>query len=168
MDKELANRLFTIYEQALTVLGEAESVYREVQDDEERQVLWRNHAKLIASLLIDFRAPLVREFPEFDTQKPEDEEEDTDELSPEEQEAVNQLGPAQIAQIDHALLENCAQNWRKVARVVGTTMMEIRSEFRGIPDIYYGQRIALLVSEGRLESQGNLAYMRFSEVRLPA
>ena len=67
MDKELANRLFTIYEQALTVLGEAESVYREVQDDEERQVLWRSHAKLITSLLIDFRAPLVREFPEFDT-----------------------------------------------------------------------------------------------------
>ena len=35
-----------------------------------------------------------------------------------------------------------------------------------VPDGYYAQRVALLVDSGKLESQGNLEYMRFSEVRL--
>jgi len=38
----------------------------------------------------------------------------------------------------------------------------------GIPDIYYANRVRALVEAGRLESQGNLDYMRFSEVRLSA
>ena len=37
----------------------------------------------------------------------------------------------------------------------------------GIPDLFYAERLRKLVQDGRLESQGNLAYMRLSEVRLP-
>lgn len=36
-----------------------------------------------------------------------------------------------------------------------------------IPDIYYAQGIRRLVDEKKLESQGNLSYMRYSEVPLP-
>ena len=37
----------------------------------------------------------------------------------------------------------------------------------GIPDVFYAQRVRKLVEDGHLEAQGNLAYMRYSEVRLP-
>ena len=37
----------------------------------------------------------------------------------------------------------------------------------GIPDSYYAQRVAALVSEGKLVSQGDLKRMHSSEVKLP-
>ena len=47
-------------------------------------------------------------------------------------------------------------------------MMEMQNRISGIPDIFYSQRVRHLVEEGKLESQGNLGYMRYSEVRLPS
>jgi len=57
--------------------------------------------------------------------------------------------------------------WRKVARIVGTTIGELSERFPGIPDVYYAQRVRRLVAVGELESQGNLEYMGYSEVHLP-
>jgi hypothetical protein len=37
--------------------------------------------------------------------------------------------------------------------------------FDDIPDVFYGQRVLQLASEGLLSAQGNLRRMRFSEVR---
>jgi hypothetical protein len=37
----------------------------------------------------------------------------------------------------------------------------------GIPYTFYALRTKTLVAQGRLESQGNLEFIRFSEVRLP-
>jgi len=37
----------------------------------------------------------------------------------------------------------------------------------GLPDLYYAQRVKSLVSRGLLIAEGNLDYMRYSEVRLP-
>jgi hypothetical protein len=48
------------------------------------------------------------------------------------------------------------------------TIGELSERFPNIPDIYYAQRLRRLVAVGELESQGNLEYMRYSEVRLPA
>jgi hypothetical protein len=39
---------------------------------------------------------------------------------------------------------------------------------RGVPDMYYAERVRILVRRGLLESQCNLAAMRYSEVRIPA
>jgi hypothetical protein len=89
-------------------------------------------------------------------------------LTEEQTALVNQLSEIEIKRIDKALLSNACQYWRKVARVVGTTMMEMQDRSSGIPDTYYSQRVRHLVEEGKLESQGNLAYMRYSEVRLPS
>jgi hypothetical protein len=88
-------------------------------------------------------------------------------LTPEQKVKVAQLSEAEIRSIDEALLSNACHRWRKIARVVGTTMSSLTNRIQGIPDLFYSQRVRKLVEDGRLESQGNLAYMRFSEVRLP-
>ena len=59
-------------------------------------------------------------------------------------------------------------SWRKVARIVGMTIGDLSERLPNVPDVYYAQRVRRLVAVGELESQGNLAYMRYSEVRLPA
>ena len=45
-------------------------------------------------------------------------------------------------------------------------MLSLTDRVEGIPDSYYAQRIQKLVNDGLLVSQGNLSYMRFSEVRI--
>ena len=70
--------------------------------------------------------------------------------------------------MDRVLLAQSAHSWRKVARIVGMAIGELSERLPNIPDVYYAQRVQRLVAVGELESQGNLAYMRYSEVRLPA
>lgn len=89
------------------------------------------------------------------------------ELTPEQVKLVEELTDTEVQAIDEALLANTCDKWRKVARVVGTTMMELPCRVEGVPDVYYSQRIQKLVKDGLLESQGNLSYMRYSEVRRP-
>lgn len=89
-------------------------------------------------------------------------------MSAEQLALVNKLSEIDIKRIDKILISKACQYWRKVARVVGNTMMEMQDRISGIPDIYYAQRVRHLVKEGKLESQGNLAYMRYSEVRYPS
>ncbi len=89
------------------------------------------------------------------------------ELSDEQQARVDQLTSEELRLIDDALLAQCNHQFRKVARVVGTMMMERDEIYKGIPDIFYSQRVTKLIESGRLEHQGRLGYMRFCEVRLP-
>ena len=49
--------------------------------------------------------------------------------------------------------------------IVGITMMDLPNHIKGIPDTFYAQRVRKLVEGSHLEAQGNLQYMRFSEVR---
>ena len=86
-------------------------------------------------------------------------------LSAEEKKRVEALTEADVAEIDAALLANACEHWRKVARVVGTTMSELPNRVPGIPDVYYSLRVQKMVQEGVLEAQGNLSHMRYSEVR---
>lgn len=90
------------------------------------------------------------------------------ELTAEQRALVNTLKDEDVEAIDNALLASSSNYWRKVARVVGTTMMELPERVPGIPDIYYAERVKELVIRGLLESQGDLQSMRNSEVRLPA
>ncbi|MDB6062426.1 MAG: hypothetical protein JWM78_2529 [Verrucomicrobiaceae bacterium] len=80
---------------------------------------------------------------------------------------VAALNEEKVAEIDAALLLNATDQWRKVAMIVGITMSDLKKRKFNIPDIFYSQRISKLVSSGQLESAGNLAYMRYSEVRIP-
>jgi hypothetical protein len=81
---------------------------------------------------------------------------------------VSQLNQQDLQKMDRVLLAQASHSWRKVARIVGNAMSDHTSRIDGIPDLYYAQRVRHLVELGKLESQGNLAHMQFSEVRLPA
>ncbi len=88
-------------------------------------------------------------------------------LTTEQELIVEALSEADLEVIDTALLSNVDEQWRKVARVVGTTILEFKGKFHGVPGVFFAQRILRLTNEGRLESQGNLKKMRYSEIRLP-
>jgi hypothetical protein len=95
------------------------------------------------------------------------EESDDPPLTTEQQALVSKLSASELKRIDLALLASADGHWRKVARIVGTTMVSIEQRPKGLPDVFYAQRIQYLVATDALESQGNLKRMRFSEVRLP-
>jgi len=89
-------------------------------------------------------------------------------LTPEQAMRVSRLKQEDLWEIDRVLLAQSAPAWRKVARIVGMTIGELSERFPNIPDVYYAQRVRRLVAVGELESQGNLEYMRYGEVRLPS
>ena len=88
-------------------------------------------------------------------------------LTPEQKALVETLSSEEIQKIDELLLSHAKRSWRKVAMVVGLAMTEKKGTREGVPDVLYSQRVRALVEKACLESQGNLQYMRFSEVRLP-
>ena len=87
-------------------------------------------------------------------------------LTPEQKEKVALLSNADLEAIDESLLQNCSSLWRKVARVVGITMSEPANQEKELPDIFFASRIRVLVKNGKLESQGDLRAMRFSEIKI--
>ena len=90
-------------------------------------------------------------------------------LTAEQHALVAKLTSADRRTIDEVLLANATPRWRKVAMIVGMTMIQLEDRgdrVNGIPDVFYSQRVRVLVEAGRLEAAGDLAYMRFSEVRL--
>lgn len=78
---------------------------------------------------------------------------------------VSKLRQEDLWEMDRVLVAQTSEDWRKVARIVGTAISELSARLPNVPDIYYAQRVRHLVEAGELESQGNLAYMRYSEVR---
>ena len=72
-------------------------------------------------------------------------------------------------EIDEALLKNVTHEWRKIALVVGMTMLQIESHERaGRDDLYFAKRLSLLAEEGAIEHKGDLNQIRECEVRLPS
>jgi hypothetical protein len=88
-------------------------------------------------------------------------------LTPEQSEKASSLTSAELEQIDSALLRQVSSDWRKIARVVGTAMMEHTERVRGVPDVFYAQRLRRMIQEGRLEAEGDVRAMGRGEVRLP-
>lgn len=82
--------------------------------------------------------------------------------------AVSALTEEDIAAIDDAILAEASIHWGKVAMVVIKAMDAYPDKYLDIPDSFYGQRVRQLVLSGKLQSQGNLCRMRFSEVCLPS
>ena len=80
---------------------------------------------------------------------------------------VSKLTQDDLWDIDREILAQSARSWRKVARIVGQVIDKLSVRIPGVPDVYYAQRVRHLVEAGKLESQGNLQFMRYSEVRLP-
>jgi len=80
---------------------------------------------------------------------------------------VSRLSQEDLWDIDREILAQSARSWRKVARIVGHVIDKLSSRLPNVPDVYYAQRVRHLVEIGKLESQGDLHFMRSSEVRLP-
>lgn len=166
MDREIAKELLIACEETIASLTAAEGVIRRIQDDDERRSLMQSLALVIADVLGSIRAPVVLEHPDLVPQVGPGNPDAS--LNEEEQRAASKLGPADLELIDQTLLAECTSSWRKLARIVGAALGTLQERMPGVPDTYYAQRVALLVEAGHLESQGNLQYMRFSEVRLPS
>jgi hypothetical protein len=88
-------------------------------------------------------------------------------LSQEQAAVAASLGAELVASIDAALLSHATKRSRKVAMLVGLTMADDALQVPGLPDLDYAQRVKELVTRGLLVAEGNLDYMRYSEVRLP-
>jgi hypothetical protein len=74
------------------------------------------------------------------------------------------------SEIDQLLLSFCVGHWRKVARVIGSTMQVLEERGVQIDGTIADQidaRMAVLVNTGQLEAKGDIRKWRFSEVRLP-
>ena len=89
------------------------------------------------------------------------------EMSAEQQAIADSLSAEMVQAIDSALLAQAHQKYRKVAMIVGTVMLESATNVPGLPDLYYASRVKELVKSGKLIAEGNLNFMRYSEVRLP-
>jgi hypothetical protein len=89
-------------------------------------------------------------------------------LSPPQEAVAASLSEDFIRQVDCALISHAKPYWRKVAMLVGLTMMDAELRVPGLPDLFYSKRVRKFVETGLLEAEGNLDYMRFSEVKLPS
>jgi hypothetical protein len=80
--------------------------------------------------------------------------------------AIHITDPSVAASVDDEIMRAASKNWRKVAMIVGIVIQA--NPHRGLQDTAIAERVKLLVAEGRLEAQGNLDRMTYSEVRLPS
>jgi hypothetical protein len=87
-------------------------------------------------------------------------------LSRKEKADFAKLSPEAKAEMDNEILACLLPRWQKVARVVIRAEQKLQERYPQFTYILYAERIRSLAKQGRLESQGNLRYMRFSEVRL--
>ena len=164
MKREEAAALYEIYERALRTLSEAEPVIFSLSKNDDQHAIAEAHRDVMCKILSRLRTPLVLQYPDLDTEIPDGHPDTL--LDPAEQDLVSILTPDQIRCIDEALLSGCAASWTKVAKVVDYAMEHVSESVPAVADGYYAQRVSLLVQAGRIESQGNLDYMRYSEVRL--
>jgi hypothetical protein len=88
-------------------------------------------------------------------------------LSAAERAVAAALSSSELGEIDHTLLSHSRTQWTKVAMVVMKTLGDMRDRHPGLTDLFYAERLQHLVANAKLESQGNITVMRFSEVRLP-
>ena len=160
-DESLIKLLSEALEKLETAFGEVLELSREKRD----QNYDIENVGMAIGLIRKFQKPIFKRRPDLKPPPPKDYIPDPP-LTIEQIELVNKLNEIDIKRIDKTLLSNTCKYWRKVARVVGTTMLELSEHMPGIPNVFYAQRIKHLVEEGKLEAQGNLDIMRYSEVRL--
>ena len=86
-------------------------------------------------------------------------------LSADQQARVRSFTGECVAPIDTVLLSHAMAHWRKVAMIVALAMEDLGDKCTEIPDVYFAQRVKLLVERGQLEAQGDPSRMRYSEVR---
>ena len=165
-DSEI-ERLHDLIGQSINMLGAAGRIVTNLETTTDSQAeSKRRTIKLIGDAIGN--AFYAKTFLPADVREEDEVPGEPDTLpSPEELERLNHLSEEQIQIIDDALMASVSTQWRKMARIIGFAMATNFELIQNVPDVIYGHRLRRLVDEGKLESQGNLDYMRFSEVRLP-
>ncbi len=70
-------------------------------------------------------------------------------------------------EVDFLIIANSSKIWRKVARVVGFSISQTDTQKIGDKnDLYFANRVNVLVNKGLLEYEGDLNDMRNCEIRL--
>ena len=164
MDEDEARKLSAAREHLGVAFSEAIAETNSMPTGAERSRLLRGLATLLIGQSAEFRANAVSQCPELEVTEPIPDSF----LEPEERELVSRLTPPDLKIIDEALLHSSVFSWRKVPRVIGGAMVVLDGRLRGLPIGLYVQRIEALVEGGELLARGNIAFMRLSEVRLPA
>ena len=116
-------------------------------------------------LIREFQRPFFEKHPEFKPAPPWLNEPEPC-LSEEQKSSISRLSLEKLEEIDRILLSYANEQFQKVAKIVGLFMMRSDLHLSGVPDIFYAQRIEALANNGLLEYQGNLKFMRYSEVRI--
>ncbi len=80
---------------------------------------------------------------------------------------ISTLTEAQLSEIDSTLLACTAHEFRKVARIIGSTISLLDQRYSKIPDIFYASRIYDLIRQGQLIHQGDIGFMGHCEVKKP-
>ncbi len=95
-------------------------------------------------------------------------DDDADSNEPTEEE-IAQMRNATVSEaqaVDALILGKCSARWQKVAMIVGSSLDEYEERFPNLPYVFMSVRMQELESEGRIEVQGDVFEMRFSEIRL--
>ncbi|AJQ95079.1 DUF3658 domain-containing protein [Gynuella sunshinyii] len=116
-------------------------------------------------LIREFQSLIFKQHPEL-APKSVVPDEEIPELNQEQKQAIASLTPEDIKRIDEELMSFATNRFQKVANIVGLFMLQSERHEPSIPDVFYGERIKILANAGLLESQGNLKFMRYSEVRI--
>ena len=165
VERDAAAALYEIYQRAFSVLCEADVVLSNAPETPWLRELASAHDELALAVMPGImRNRIIKQYPELDTDRPEGPPDSR--LDAEEQAIVDRLTDVQVQRIDEALLSDCVARGRKVARIIGTAFTLLRDEIPDVPLGLYSRRVQALVAAGKLDSRGNLDYMRFSEVRL--
>jgi len=115
-------------------------------------------------LIREIQKPIFTKHPELRPPPPAEYIPDPD-MTEEEVQATSQLSSDELHSIDEAILLETGDRYLKVARIVARAANNWAGPTESVPLVFYVERIRRLVKEGVLEIQGDLRYMRFSEVR---
>jgi hypothetical protein len=71
------------------------------------------------------------------------------------------------ADLDALILAACTTQWQKVAMIIAKVMQAGERNGIKIDEVPIARRVRKLVKEEKLQAQGNLMRVRYSEVKLP-
>ncbi len=78
------------------------------------------------------------------------------------------LSQEELDHIRAAILSCVLPRWQKVAMIVTRAQEKLQEKYPKFSIALCAEQIRLLAQEGKLDSQGNLRYLRFSEIKLPS
>lgn len=77
-------------------------------------------------------------------------------LSVEQREQISLLSREDVARIDNWLMSFAIRRERKIAFLVGQSILQLESEIPNVPDVFYILRVQKLIDEKRLEVEGDI------------